>query len=81
MIPLADWLPPAGVGVTFTALGCVKVYGWKKGIIGGGGKPAACRLYGRCPSWSKQINIAFIVLMFAIGLGNLALLVSVLLKQ
>ena len=81
MISLADWLPNAAVGVTFTTLGCLKVYGWKKGIIGGGGKPAVCRLYGRCPSWSKRINIAVIALFFAIGLGNLGFLMAALLKR
>ena len=81
MITLADWLPPAAVGVTFTTAGFLKVFGWKKGIIGGGGKPASCRLLGRCPSWSKQLNIAFITLFFAIGLGNLGFLLAVLLKQ
>jgi hypothetical protein len=81
MNTLADWLPLAAVGVTFTTFGFLKVYGWKKGIVGGGGKPASCRLLGRCPSWSKQFNIAFIVLLFAIGLGNLGFLVAVLLKQ
>jgi hypothetical protein len=81
MITLADWLPPASVGIAFTTLGFVKIYGWKKGIIGGGGKPASCRLLGRCPSWSKQFNIAFIALFLAIGFGNLAFLLFVLLKQ
>ena len=81
MITFADWFPPATVGVTFTTFAVLKVYGWKKGIIGGGGKPASCRLLGRCPSWSKQINIVFITLFFAIGLGNLGFLLFVLLKQ
>lgn len=81
MISLHEWLPPAVVGITFTTMGCLKVFGWTKGIVGGGGKSVACRLYGRCPSWSKQVNIAFIVLLFAIGLWNLGLLVNVLLKQ
>jgi hypothetical protein len=81
MIPFTDWFPPAVIGVIFTVLGCLKVYGWKKGIIGGGGKPAACRLYGRCPSWSRQFNIGFIILLFVIGLGNLGWLVGILLKR
>jgi hypothetical protein len=50
MITLSDWVPSAVVGVTFLSLGLIKVYGWRKGIVGGGGKPAACRLMGRCPS-------------------------------
>jgi hypothetical protein len=81
MIALIEFLPPATVGITFTTIGVLKLYGWKKGIIGGGGKPAFCRLFGRCPSWSKEINLAFISLFFAIGLGNLGFLLFVLLKQ
>ena len=74
MIPLPDWLPQALVGLTFTALGIMKIYGWRKGVIGGGGKPVMCRLQGRCPSWSKPLNFAMIALFWAIGLVNLALL-------
>jgi len=74
MIPLSEWLPPAVVGTSFTALGAIKVYGWRKGVIGGGGKPAMCRLKGRCPSWSKPMNLAIITLFWVIGLVNLALL-------
>ncbi len=47
MITLADWLPLTAVGATFTTFGFLKVYGWKRGIVGGGGKPASCRLLGR----------------------------------
>jgi hypothetical protein len=81
MIALSDWLPPAAVGATFTTLGVLKVYGFSKGIIGGGGKPVACRLFGRCPSWSKQINISVILLFLAIGIVNVAILVALLLKS
>lgn len=81
MVTLSDWLPCATVGVTFTTFGFLKVYGWKKGIVGGGGKPASCRLLGRCPSWSKPINIIVIALFFGIGLVNLGFLLTVLLKQ
>jgi hypothetical protein len=81
MIALSDWLPPALVGVTFTTLGLLKIYGFKKGIVGGGGKPAKCRLLGRCPSWSKQINNFVVVLFLAIGLVNLGILVKLLLKR
>jgi hypothetical protein len=63
------------VGIMFTTLGLLKVYGWKKGFVGGGGKPVSCRLLGRCPSWSKQINFSMIVLFLGIGLWNLGLLV------
>jgi hypothetical protein len=81
MTAISDWLPPAAVGVTFTALGLLKVYGFKKGIVGGGGKPATCRLLGRCPSWSKQLNVVIIVLFLGIGLVNLGILLTVLLKR
>jgi len=75
MITLSDWVPNAVVGVTFLSLGLIKVYGWRKGIVGGGGKPASCRLMGRCPSWSTPVNIGVILLFLAIGMGNLAYVV------
>ena len=81
MNSLADWLPLATVGVTFTTLGLLKVYGFRKGIIGGGGKPASCRLLGRCPSWSRQINILVIALFLAIGIVNLVILMRFLFKS
>jgi hypothetical protein len=81
MISLVELLPPATVGATFTTVGVLKLYGWKRGIVGGAGKPASCRLFGRCPSWSKEINIAFIAFFFAVGLGNLGFLLFLLLKQ
>ncbi len=46
MIPLADWLPSALVGATFTVLGCLKLWGLRQGIVGGAGKPVAQRLCG-----------------------------------
>jgi hypothetical protein len=81
MIGLFDWFPPAVVGVTFLTLGLLKVYGFRKGIVGGGGKPVSCRLLGRCPSWSKQLNIVFIVVFLAIGVVNLGFLLTLLLKS
>ena len=81
MMALSDWLPLGVIGATFTTLGLLKVYGWKKGIVGGGGKAASCRLLGRCPTWSKQLNIVVIVLFFGIGLANLGILLMVLLKR
>jgi hypothetical protein len=41
-----NWLPPAFVGLTFLAFGCIKVYGLVRGIEGGGGKPFTQRLCG-----------------------------------
>ena len=71
MIALPEWVPPAVVGGTFTALGLLKVYGMRKGIAGGGGKPVTCRLLGSCPSWGRRLNVAFTILLLAIGLGCL----------
>lgn len=80
MIPFSDWFPLAAVGGTFTTLGLLKVYGFSKGIVGGGGRPATCRLLGRCPSWSKQLNWAMTALFLGIGLVNLGILLALLLK-
>ena len=46
MITLADWLAMAAVGLTFTILGSLKLWGLKRGIVGGGGKPVVQRLCG-----------------------------------
>ncbi len=73
-MPIADWLPPLAAGVTFTGLGLAKVYGLFYGIQGGGCKPARDRACGTCPSWSRTANLAFIVLLLVVGLGNLAIL-------
>ncbi len=81
MIAFSDWFPNALVGVTFLSLGLIKIYGWRKGIIGGGGKPATCRLMGRCPSWSKPVNIGAIMLFLAIGLVNLVIMILALHKR
>ena len=76
-----DGVIPALIGVVFVALGVLKVYGWKKGIVGGGDASASCRLLGRCPSWSKQLNIAFVAAFLAIGVVGLSVCLAVLLKQ
>lgn len=44
MLTLAGWLPPTIVGLTFTLLGCLKLYGLWHGIEGGHGKPIAQQL-------------------------------------
>ena len=80
MITFSDWFPNALVGTTFVSLGLIKIHGWRKGVIGGGGKPASCRLMGRCPSWSTPVNIGAILLFLVIGFVNLGILVSVLRK-
>jgi hypothetical protein len=43
---LAEWLPPAAVGLTFTLLGALKLFGWYRGILGGHDKPFVVRLCG-----------------------------------
>lgn len=72
MTRLAEWLPPLMVGGLFTLFGLLKVYGFARGIQGGGCKPWAQRACGSCPSWSREINIAATVLLWTIGLVNLA---------
>jgi hypothetical protein len=69
---LAAWLPCAWVGVSFTSLALVKVWGFSRGVVGGGCKPLSQRVCGSCPSWSRGVNIAVVALFFVIGLGNLA---------
>jgi hypothetical protein len=41
-----NWLVPASVGLPFTLVGALKLYGLWKGIEGGAGKPFATRLCG-----------------------------------
>ncbi|HYT90982.1 MAG TPA: hypothetical protein VEL76_19885 [Gemmataceae bacterium] len=35
----ADWFPQAAVGITFTLLGGLKMFGLLRGIVGGRDKP------------------------------------------
>ena len=81
MSAISDWLPPLLAALTFTSLGLCKVYGWRRGVIGGGGKPVLCRLNGRCPSWSNEFNMSFLVLLLSVGLLNSGLFVLVLLRS
>ncbi len=46
MIAFVDWLSPATVGLTFTILGSLKLWGLKQGIVGGADKPVVQRLCG-----------------------------------
>jgi hypothetical protein len=46
MIALSDWLPLLTVGLTFTLLGSIKLWGLRKGIEGGADKPFTQRLCG-----------------------------------
>jgi hypothetical protein len=46
MIMFLDWFLLATVGLMFTILGCIKLWGLKQGVVGGAGKPFAQRLCG-----------------------------------
>jgi hypothetical protein len=46
MIIFLDWFLLATVGLMFTILGSLKVWGLTRGIVGGAGKPFAQRLCG-----------------------------------
>jgi hypothetical protein len=46
MISFTDWFPSAVVGLTFTILGSIKLWGLKRGIVGGQDKPFTQQLCG-----------------------------------
>ena len=46
MISFAEWIPPALVGLTFTLIGSLKLYGLSKGVVGGADKPQMAQLCG-----------------------------------
>jgi hypothetical protein len=46
MIEFSDWFPLATVGLMFTLFGGLKLWGLKRGIVGGADKPAVQRLCG-----------------------------------
>lgn len=74
MPSIADWLPAATVGLSFTVLGLLKVYGLSRGTVGGIDKCASDRVCGTCPSWTRGVNLGFICFLLAVGLSNLAYL-------
>ena len=39
MTHFTDWFIPLLLGLTFTSLGCLKFYGFWRGIVGGRDKP------------------------------------------
>jgi hypothetical protein len=80
MIAPSNWIPLSVVGVTFTAVGLLKVYGLRKGIVGGGSRPLSCRLLGSCPSWSKHLNVLMTAVFLIIGFTCLGILASLALK-
>ena len=46
MLAFSDWFPLATVGLTFTTLGSLKLWGLNRGIDGGADKPVVQRLCG-----------------------------------
>jgi hypothetical protein len=46
MTTFPDWLAPAVIGLTFTSVGSLKLYGLSRDIVGGADKPFATRLCG-----------------------------------
>jgi hypothetical protein len=46
MTGLLDWLIPLVVGLPFTILGTLKLYGFTRGVVGGHDKPLAVQLCG-----------------------------------
>ena len=72
MKSFTEWSAPAIVGIAFTLFGALKLYGMRRGIVGGGSKPLAQRICGSCPNWSRTTNKAVTILFLAIGLVYLA---------
>jgi hypothetical protein len=46
MLTFSDSFPLATAGLTFTLLGGIKLWGLRRGIVGGADKPAVQRLCG-----------------------------------
>ena len=46
MLTFSNWFPLATVGLTFTILGSLKLWGLNRGIVGGTVKPVVQRLCG-----------------------------------
>jgi hypothetical protein len=46
MISMIAWFIPALIGVQFTVLGSLKLYGLWKGVVGGADKPLVTKLCG-----------------------------------
>jgi hypothetical protein len=46
MPAFADWFPLAVLGVSFTLFGILKLYGLRRGIVGGRDKPLPQRACG-----------------------------------
>ena len=46
MTSFIDWLVPACIGLTFTLIGSLKLYGLSRGVVGGADKPFVTQLCG-----------------------------------
>lgn len=46
MLTFSDWFPPLVVGVVFSAMGMLKLYGYRRGLVGGRDKPTFEHLCG-----------------------------------
>jgi len=55
-LSLIHYSIPGIIGLIFLTFGILKIYGYNKGIIGGGGKHFSDRCMGSCPTWSKGTN-------------------------
>jgi hypothetical protein len=81
MIFFINWFVPAWVGATFILMGALKLYGFVRGTVGGADKPFMTKLCGTRPTWeSRSLRLGLPLLFLAIGPGNLAWSISVLLK-
>jgi len=74
-------LPFLSVGLPFTVLGILKIYGLCRGVIGGREKPMACRLMGSCPNWSRGVNVLVTLMFCAIGVANLSAALALLIAR
>jgi hypothetical protein len=69
-----ELLPLICIGTTFTAVGVMKLIGFRYNIVGGGGKPWRTKLYGSCPTWTRHVNVGMTALFLAIGIVALGIL-------
>lgn len=71
---IPDWLPILLVGLFFFTLGSLKAFGYRRGLVGGGGKAFPIRVIaGSCPTWSKTVNAFVRRGILAIGILSLSL--------
>jgi hypothetical protein len=72
MINVTEWLPMAMVGLMFTGIGSLKLWGLRRGITRIAGKPVAQRFCGTCPtSESRSLRLGFPLLFLGVGLFHL----------